>query len=226
MTAKRPNTFAPSQEAKQARRERLIDEYLAYLSKTRVRVRYVTDLAELVATYIKHAEGKPCVASTLMRNIRYKGKLMTYQAQRDGAGVESSSARAVTDPTAKALVTTAQLATANLKRELERLNIYVESLEQQLDESTRRHGKFPSSSDSGGGAEPFLTDYEYRFIRTCQALRLLLSHLNVIVGVDPNTQRILDSTKRRDNVIVEKDVAGPFFEWLASNGAKSFAETA
>ncbi|MBS0340625.1 MAG: hypothetical protein JSS56_08860 [Proteobacteria bacterium] len=156
-----------------------------------------------------------------MRNVRYKAKLLTYQAKHLEGGTKALSARAVTDPTAKALLTTSQLETGNLKRELERLAIYVKSLEEQIDAAGSRHRHLPQHAGAAGAAAETSTqlgEYELRFVRTCQALRLLLSHLNVIVEIDPRTQRILDKSKRRENVIVDKEIAAPFFEWLDSNG--------
>jgi hypothetical protein len=212
-TTAMPSRFAPWQEANQVRREEVIDEYLAYLSRTRVRVRNVTDLADLVARHISQTEEKPCSKSTLLRNLRYKAKLLSHQARHLDAGVKKLDARAVTDPISRALLTSSQLEAGNLKRELDRLNIYVKFLENQQDQlqcQTRQRSACPNDHELNQ-----LTDYEFQFIRTCQALRTLLSHLNVILEVDPRMQCIRDKSKRRDNIIVDKDVAGPFFEWLA-----------
>jgi len=211
---KKQSTFAAWQEANQVRRETIIDEYLGVLGKTRVKVRNPTALAELVASHISQVEGEPCDKATLMRNVRYKAKLLSYQAASLVAGTRSLSSRAVTDPTAKALITTSQLEAGNLKRELERLKIYATSLEEQVDQLQSK-GHLPPPA---AGSEPALTqlsDCEVRFIRTCQALRALLDHLSTIVLVDPSAQRILDASKRRNNVIVDQTLAAPFFEWLA-----------
>ncbi|MCC7543960.1 MAG: hypothetical protein IT506_00530 [Aquabacterium sp.] len=217
MTAKAPSRFAAWQEAKQVRRETIIDDYLGFLAKTRVKVRNPTDLADLVAKHISEVEGEPCNKATLLRNARYKAKILTYQARSLVPGAKALNPRAVTDPTAKVLITSAQLESGNLKRELERLNIYVTSLEEQVDQLQRQGRQLPGPPDSAGSGAP-LSDHEFRFVRTCQALRSLLSHLNMVVQVDTSTQRILDMSKRRDNIIVDKEVAGPFFEWLASQG--------
>jgi hypothetical protein len=214
MTTKVPSRFAAWQEANQVRREGIIDEYLAFLAKTRVKVRNPTDLADLVAKHISQVEGEPCNKATLLRNARYKAKILTYQA-RSLTGTKTLNSRTVTDPTAKVLITSAQLESGNLKRELERLNIYVTSLEEQVDQLQSHGRKLPVPVEAADSASQ-LSDYEFRFVRTCQALRSLLSYLNVVVQVDPNSQRILDRSKRRDNVIVDKEVAGPFFEWLNS----------
>jgi hypothetical protein len=212
---KKKNTFAPWQEANQVRREAIIDDYLKVLGKTRVRVRNPTALAELVASHISQVEGEPCNKATLLRNDRYKAKLLSYHAKSLVPGSKALNPRSVTDPTAKALLTTSQLETGNLKRELERLNIYVTSLEEQLDAAQSKRPALPAPAGSqADGAQ--VSDYEFRFIRTCQALRSLLDHLSLVVQVDTKTQSIMDASKRRNNVIVDQVLAGPFFEWLAS----------
>lgn len=217
MNQKAPSRFAPWQEANQVRRENIIDEYLNFLKKTRVKVRNLTDLADLVAKHITQVESKPCNKSTLLRNIRYKTKLLSHQARSLAPGTKSLNSRAVTDPTAKALITSTQLESGNLKRELERLNIYVRSLEEQVDRLQNHARQLPSPVDTEGSSTR-LSDYEYRFILTCQSLRSLLNHLKKVVHADSSSQRILDMSKRRDNVIVDKEVAEPFFEWLTAEG--------
>lgn len=217
MTMKDKSKFAAWQEANQVRREAIIDEYLKVLAKTRVKVRNPTDLAELVAKHISQIEGKSCNRSTLLRNNRYKAKILSYQAKSLAPGAKAVNARSVTDPTAKSLITSAQLESGNLKRELERLNIYVVSLEEQVDRLQSLGRQLPNPSLTTETAS-VLSDFEIRFVRTCQALRSLLSYLNLVVQIDPNNRRILDLSKRRDNIIVDKDVAGPFFEWLALQG--------
>lgn len=215
--AKEPSRFSAWQEANQVRREGIIDDYLSFLVKTRVKVRNPTDLADLVAKHISQVEGEPCNKATLLRNVRYKAKLLTYQANSLAAGAKALNTRSVKDPTAKALITSSQLERGNLKRELDRLNIYVSSLEEQLDRY-RSQGLLAPIQPEPSTATPSVSDVELRFVRTCQALRSLVSHLNIVVELDVRGQRILDKSKRRDNVIVEKEVAGPFFDWMASLG--------
>lgn len=208
------STFAAWQEAKQVKREKIIDDYLKVLGKTRIKVRNPTALAELVASHISQVEGEPCNRATLLRNDRYKAKLLSYHANSLGPGLKALNPRVVTDPTAKALITTAQLETGNLKRELERLNIYVTSLEEQLDEAQTKR---PELAHVGAEcSSPQMSDFEFRYIRTCQALHSLLDYLDVFLQVDTKGQCILDASKRRNNVIVDRALAGPFFDWLAS----------
>lgn len=217
MTTKAPSRFARWQEANQVRREAIIGEYLDFLAKTRVKVRNVTDLAELVAQHISQVESNPCNKSTLLRNTRYKAKLLTYQARSLAPGAKALNARTITDPTARALITSAELESGNLRRELERLKIYATSLVEQVDRLKSQGRQLPSSADIAG-SETRLSDYEFRFIRTCQALRSLLNHLCMVVQADRSSQRILDMSKRGDNTIVNKELAAPFFEWLNAQG--------
>ena len=218
MTTKDPSKFSAWQEANQIRREAIIDQYLQTLAKTRVKVRNPTDLADLVAQHISQVEAKPCNKSTLLRNNRYKAKILSYQAKSLAPGAKALNSRSVTDPTAKTLITNAQLESGNLKRELDRLNIYVVSLEEQVDRLQSQGRQLPNpghATESVNG----LSDFEYRFARTCQALMLLLNNLNTVVKIDPHSQRIIDmAARRKDATIVDKDVAGPFFEWLAQQG--------
>jgi hypothetical protein len=177
-------------------------------------VRNPTDLADLVAQHIAHVEGKACNKSTLLRNGRYKAKILTYQAMRLVPGASAPNRTAV-NPAAQALIMNAQLDSANRSRELERLKIYVRSLENQLDLLQSRD-RGPATPAAAKFSTAELSDYEFRFIRTCQTLRSLISHLGIVVQLDTSNQRIIDMSKRRDNVIVESELAGPFFEWLTS----------
>lgn len=215
---KMPNRFAAWQEANQVRREVVIDEYLQYLDKTRVRVRNATDLADLVARHIAQVQGAPCNKATLMRNVRYKAKILTYQAQHLELGVRTLQNQVLIDPASKAVLTTSRLEVGNLKREIERLNVYIKSLEDQQEKSRMQARLQPPDAritEKLMVDESHVTDYEFKFIRTCQALRTLLNHLDLVLEVEVASVQILDRSKRRNNVIVDKEIAGPFFEWLA-----------
>lgn len=214
---KGPNKFAAWQEAKQVRREGIIDDYLIFLAKTKVKVRNPTDLADLVAKHISQMEGAPCNKATLLRNIRYKAKLLSFQAKSISPGIKSLSPRIVADPTARALIAGSQLESGNAKRELERLNIYVTSLEEQIDLLKSQGRQLPNIQNITSSVAQ-MPDFELQFIRTCQTLRSLVSHLKLIVELDMKSKRILDRSKRRDNVIVDAEVAGPFIEWLSLQG--------
>jgi len=214
------NTFAKWQEAAQSARETLIRGYLEYLVKTRVRTQYVTDLAELVAGHISEVEGRSCSRSTLLRNKRYAMLLHSYMAANMQRGVKRRGGGREPEPASAVAVLAADLSANNLKRELDRLKVYVETLESQLDHRPavgvdRR--ALPASESMRSGR---LDDHELRFVVTCQALRALVAHLNLVISVDTSAMRILDSSKRRNNVIVDTELARPFIEWLTqqSNG--------
>lgn len=214
---KAPSKFAAWQEAKQVRREGIIDDYLTFLAKTKVKVRNPTDLADLVAKHISQVEGEPCNKATLLRNVRYKAKILSFQARSISPGVKALNSRTVGDPTARALITSSQLEIGNLKRELERLDIYINSLEEQVDRLKGRGRQLPNSENSQDSAAP-IQDSELPFIRTCQAFLALVSHLRVVIEIDIENLRIIDKSRRRDNVIVDTEMARPFIEWLNSQG--------
>jgi hypothetical protein len=211
---KRRNTFAESQEADQSARQQLIKDYLAYLASTRVKTEFVTDLAKLVAGHLTEVQGEPCSPSTLLRNMRYKGLLLSYMASRQPGGLKNATPGAQQMSVAgEVVVFNAQLETANVKRELDRLKIYTTDLEQQLAEVSST--KAPAIGHGKESEQARLGDMELSFVRTCQTLLALLSHLSVVVTVDVANRRILDASRRRNNVIVDADVAGPFFQWLS-----------
>ncbi|MEX3982498.1 hypothetical protein AB4Y45_26360 [Paraburkholderia sp. EG287A] len=215
----KPSKFAAWQEANQCRREALIDEFLKYLDETRVKVRHATDLADLIARHISQVEGAPCNKSTLMRNVRYKAKILTYQAQHLDVESKLRARRSLVDPSANAMLTTKKLEVGNLKREVERLNAYIGGLEEQVEQlKSRRGGLIPAPKGEGwqDSSQPPLSDHEFNFVRTCQALRSVLSHMNLVLDVDTGAKRILDRSRRRNNVVVDKELAGPFIDWLES----------
>jgi len=215
---KNRNPFGNWQESSQSGRELIIDNFLAYLKSTRIRAEHPTALANLVARHISTVEGNPCATSTLLRNLRYKTKLLTHQAEQQAPGAKALDTRSVKDPTARALMASSELEAGNLGRELERLRIYTTSLESEVDQLlSKRVPSLPSPcADPSGSGAARISDAEVNFIRTCQALRSVVSHLNVVLELDTIERRILDRSKRKDNVIVDKEMAGPFFDWLAT----------
>jgi hypothetical protein len=210
------NTFAGWQESEQLAREEIIHNFLEYLRTTRIRAETVTALADLVARHIASVQGEPCSPSTLLRNKRYKSKLLTHQALLQAPGAKAIDRRSVTDPAAKALITTSELAESNLAREVERLRIYAASLESEIDMARNRtDSSVTPALSSSQREEPLVSDAEFRFIKTCQALLSLVKHFELLVDLDTGSRRILDKSKRRDNVIVDKELSGAFFGWLA-----------
>lgn len=214
MKSKTSNKFTAWQESNQLRREELIDGYLDTLKESRVRFKHVTDLANYVARHLTTEEGKPCNKSTLLRNIRYKEKLLSHQnkVREPGSKIFNHNLSNVSD--VKALIFSVQLECGNLRRERERLDIYIKSLEEQVDEFHSSPNKNRAKSSFQKPDEMKLPDFEYNYIRTCQTLRSLLSHLNTILEVDTNNYCIIDRSKRFNNIIVSEELAKPFVQWL------------
>jgi hypothetical protein len=219
---KKRNTFAGWQESKQTGREAIIDKFLIYLKNTRIHAAHPTALADLVARHISTVQGKPCATSTLMRNARYKTKILTHQAEQQAPGVKALDRRSVKDPTARALMTASELEASNLAREVERLRIYAKSLEEELDGARGSGHLSLAVPDSRGSVVEAVgvSDAELNFIRTCQALRSVVSHFYVVIELDTIERRILDKSKRRDNVIAGMETAAPFFDWLQRSNLK------
>ncbi len=217
----KPSTFSAWQEANQVRRETAIREYLEYLKTTRVRFDYVTDLADMVAKHLSELEGEPCAKSTLLRNPRYKAPLLSYQFHQLNGGTGQIRLKDVKDESAKALVLTADLKAGNLAREVERLNIYAKALEAELADLRRAPAPTSSTKVPASVEAAQVTEFQIKFVRTCQAFTALLSYLNVALEADSTNLRILDRSKRRNNVIVEEHLAGPYFEWLATTSQGS-----
>jgi hypothetical protein len=211
------NKFANWQEDNQIRREQILDEFINSVRQKRVTTKNITDLAALAAEYISKAEGTPCNKSTLMRNGRYKKKLLDYHIPNLGQNLSDNNGRGTTLAAMEALLLTETLKNSNLKNELERLNIYIKHLEttaiERANENPLLESNFPAVNKVTQNA---LSDYEVKFFRTCQALWLLLNHYNKILQVDLDGRRILDLSRTRNNTIVDSEVGGPFFDWLES----------
>jgi hypothetical protein len=214
--SKQKSTFSDWQESSVSEREGIVKAFLAFLTQTRVRTAHLTDLAVLVAAHVAQVQDAPCSTSTLLRNIRYKSLLLTHMAERKTGGVNGKSISGG-DHATQAIVLKSELQTGNAERELDRLKIYVDSLERQLDElkSTRVCGAQLTLADAGRSPQG-TTDMELRFVRTCQALSMLLAHLGILISLDPTKRQILDSSKRRNNVIVDANLAAAFFDWIAA----------
>lgn len=211
--AKARNTFEGYQQAKQERREQLIVEYLEQLKTSRVKFQHVTGLAEMVATHISHQEQKPCNRATLLRNKRYKALLLTFMAAHLGGGTKSLKLKDVADEKAKSLVVTSQLEASNLRREVDRLKVYIAHLERQ--QSGPPASLPPPVHD--GHAQQELRDVQLKLTRTYQALFAVLRHFDKMVSVDMEREVILDQARLRNNVLVDAKLAAPFVEWLRLN---------
>ena len=209
------NRFEAFQILKQEGREVLISEFLAYLKTSRVRHQYVTELAEMVAKHITEREGKPCNRATLLRNPRYKSMLLSFMAENLSAGTRNFKAKSIDDPKTQALVMTVQLEASNLKRDNERLRTYVAYLESHVAKTDNQIGTITNLAPNDYKLE--LEQVQIRFALACQALQLVIQHLNSVVSVDVSSKLIIDMTKSRNNVIVDSEIAAGFFEWLDAN---------
>jgi hypothetical protein len=207
------NTFEGYQRAKQERREHLVIEYLEQLKTSRVKFQHVTGLAEMVATHLTHQEQKPCNRATLLRNKRYKALLLTFMAAHLGGGTKHLRLRDAGDDKAKSLVVTAELEASNLKREVERLRVYVAHLEKQ---QTGQHAIASTPAEVSATLQD-LHEAQLNLTRTCQALFAVLRHFERTVSVDLDQVQVLDMSRLRNNVIVDSGIAKPFVEWLRRN---------
>lgn len=207
------NTFEGYQQAKQERREQLVVEYLEQLKTSRVKFQHVTGLAEMVATHLTHQEKKPCNRATLLRNKRYKALLLTFMAAHLGGGTKNLKLKEVADEKAKSLVVTAELEASNLKREVERLRVYIAHLEKQ------QAGQPALAADppEPDAMRQELHEAQLKLTRTCQALFAILRHFERTVSVDMDREQVLDMSRLRNNVIVDSALAAPFVEWLRQN---------
>lgn len=202
------NPFAPSQEAAQEERDEIIRKYLEFLSQTKIKVPHPTALAKFVAKHITEVQGRPCSHTTLLRNERYLLPMLTYLA---GKGVKKAKpALSVQD---RAMVLTAELAASNSEKDNVRLKLYCGHLEDQI-EKLKGEGRRIAVLPSEGATSLTVSDAELRFIRTCQTLRLIAEKFNSVLSIDMEGARILDLTLRRNNVIVDSELARPFIEWL------------
>lgn len=219
---KNSNTFAPYQEAKQIRRQQYIEAYLLVARMSRQKYDYVTDLARAVSHHISVIEKrdgiseKECKPSTLLRNIRYKALLLSYQAESASPGLRNTNKRAVKfDPTEPSNALLVQLETSNLRLENQRLKYHIADLEKALTDKG-----IATIAASVSDTEAESSDMEFNYVSTCQVVMAILSKLQDVLTVDVEKKRILDAAVRRgDNVIAGGRLAEPFFDWLNKHAA-------
>lgn len=209
------NTFSNYQDEKQSRREKLIREYLTVLKKSRASFKYLTDLAAHVADYIGREENGKCDRATLLRNMRYKTLLSKHMACiSDQYSLQGSAVIDIN--TAKALLIESELTITNLRRKLSILSSYCENLEAQLSSSVEDDQCSELSTEIVSDKH-IETEFKYRFVKTCQALRLLLDYLPGQFLIDTTNCALKDATMRRgDNIVVHSDNIKPFLEWISS----------
>ena len=208
------NTFEAYQQERQDVRVLHIEAYLKAAKNSRASFKYVTDLAEMVATHLTQVEGKKCNRSTLLRNPKYKALLLSYMAGDVVAGVKNVKSKKAESPQAQALAIHSELRISNLERENERLKAYVSDLKSQVSQSEPPR----ISSDKGSSdATKKAAENEVSFIKTCQVLLRVLESSDGLLSVDFETERLLDASRRVDNIIADKQLAAPFIAWLRAN---------
>lgn len=204
--------FAESQEANIVKREKCIDDYLAILAKTKIRVPHPTALAKLVSKHVGAVEGKPCSHVTFLRNHRYLSKLLSHLAKHNG---KPETSDADLPPSQRLRVVNSELELSNTKSENERLSLYCETLESEISRLKQSVGSNPPSAIMPVPIQSApIPEHELNFVRTCQALRAVVSHFHKVVSLDMENGRILDASLRRNNIIVDSSFAKPFMEWL------------
>jgi hypothetical protein len=203
--SKGTNTFLGYQEEKQARREKLIRNYLDVLKKSKAQFKYVTDLARMAAVHISQVEGKECNQATLLRNLRYKALLLSFMADEMLPGEKNVVAKFSDDPGAQAQLTQLQLANRNLLNENQRLKGHIAALAEKPQQAKVQLQEMELTS---------APDFEEKFVLTCQVVLRILENLGDFISVDTESMRVLDPSKRIDNVIADKRLAQPFVEWL------------
>jgi hypothetical protein len=208
---KNRNTFEGYQEQKQADREELITKYLLFIKTTRIKIPHVTALAQLMAVYLAKEEGTPCSKSTLLRNSRYRALLLGFMAN-EFPGIKKKGVSSTSDNQSALTVFTAELESNNLKRENERLKLYIGTLEGAG--ANKSAQPVALTKDSEQANEQVLEALQMKFALTCQALHSLLRHLEDVVSLDGDSEQFIDRAKLRNNVIVDSRLASPFFEWL------------
>jgi hypothetical protein len=205
---KKTSNFKASQESAVFGRKRAIKDCLASLKKTRAKFEYPTDLAKAVASQLELTEKKPCSYTTLLRNWTYKSLLLEYMLTT-GSSVPSQ----VRDPVAQSRIYTLELDLSNATRDNERLRMYVTDLEER---GSRPPVLAPSNETPVEAQEVIHLSNERAL--ACKALWLVLKHFEGLVSVDSGRGCIIDlASSQRNNVIVEREVAKVFLDWIAAN---------
>lgn len=202
------SNFKASQELAVSGRKRTVKNCLASLKEARAKFEYPTDLAKVVASQVELIEKKPCSYTTLLRNWTYKSLLLEYMLTA-GSGVPSQ----MRDPVAESRIYTLELDLSNAKRDSERLRMYVTELEGR---QNRPPVLVPKNEAAVGPQEAVHLSNERAL--ACKALWLVLKHFEGLISVDSGRGCIIDlAASQRNNVIVEREVAKVFLDWLAAN---------
>jgi hypothetical protein len=167
-----------------------------------VRFPHVTALADMAARHLAEKQGKPCSKSTLLRNSRYKVLLEGYflQGAQQRSRPERSQGSSETD------ITTLQLENGNLKRENERLKSYIE-IQPQVGSNAPRQVPDAARPPRGDSASIDLHN-------VCQALFMVLKHLETQLALDEKRESIVDLARLRNNEVVPAQFIAAFVRWL------------
>lgn len=201
------NTFEEYQDEKQSAREHLIRTRLQEINESGAHFKYLTDLAKSVATYVAEAQKKPCSHTTLLRNGRYKSLLQSHQKNDVPRGAKNAVINTELDPTTAAVITGLQLANRRLEADNRRLKIHLSVIEN----ASTQVGTLPASS-----TQPQLSDFEEKFIVTCQLIQRLIRHLDGIVKVDLDLYKLFDCVPRPHTVIADERFVTPYAKWVIS----------
>jgi hypothetical protein len=204
------NPFSAYQERGQDQRDKLIKTFLNFLKAGRAPAKFenVTQLADLVARHISAEQGEPCAKSTILRNRRYKEQLLLYLVNAKN-GSSSLDGRKINDPSAQVLLLQRDLMGENAKREIQRLKSYIKSLE----DATSNQG--PRTIAPTLACE--LDATEAKLYATLQALFAIMRHFGPLLRADSDGAKILDATTIPARVVVDAELARPFFDWIDSN---------
>lgn len=212
------NSFGAWQEQRVAAREALIAEFLAQSRKSKANYPGITALAMAVAQYVSNVEvnSEPCSSTTILRNPRYKSLLTHYLANQRGA--KHISLEALPDDRAKAIVTGLQLEVLNLRQDNERLQRYIETLDNEMEALKPKLLARPAEScNSVSDDAEVVKRLENDLGRTCRVITKILDRFPDIVAVESNYNRIVDLSVREgrpERVVAEEPEASPFFVWL------------
>lgn len=205
------NPFAAFQLGRVANRTSLIESHLKELAQHRTQFSFITDLADAVAVHVGEVEGASCHKTTLLRNKTYKALLLQYMEQHCKGAIRP--AKLLSDTRTGFAVTQAELEAANLRREVERLKLYIANQERKFDHQTRQPSLAPPSSASA-------CDKSIAFALTCKSLALVLSNLEHVLILSDKGE-ILDLSKRESQqVVVDAKTATPFVAWMKSESVE------
>lgn len=217
------NPFKGYQQRKQIGREQIIREYLKKSKSARLKFDDVTQLAEMAAAHVAEVERakKPCNASTLLRNERYRVLLDDYLKTKKQGGLELIHGDTGLNSVDKLVSFDAQLELGNLRLENERMKRYLGSIGS---ETLSGQSKLVTSKvDENDESLNKIKRLECDLGSTCKALDLVLKHFPFYVRLDANSGELIDPEPPagKSGVIVEKNFVYAYMDWLKINERRS-----